>query len=59
MLHRVQVITTVSTLPLSKGIFSAKSPMNSKYWEAERGRRAIARSFREGSSPVTCRAFDE
>jgi hypothetical protein len=52
--HNVQVVTTVSALASSRGILSAEPSMNSTDRAAERlARRAMARSFGEGSSPIT------
>jgi hypothetical protein len=58
MLHNVQVVTTVSTLLSSNGIASAEPSMKSTGMEAGRAaRRAIERSFGEGSRPITDSAF--
>jgi hypothetical protein len=54
MLHKVQVVTTVSTLASWSGIASAEPSINSTSPEAVRStRQAIARSFAEGSRPIT------
>jgi hypothetical protein len=57
MLHSVQVVSTVSTLPSSSGIASAEPSMKrigSVEFCAVRSAMAISRG--DGSSPITSRA---
>jgi alkylation response protein AidB-like acyl-CoA dehydrogenase len=58
--HRAQVMTMVSIVPFSSGICSAEPSMNSTVLDFGRlARRAMARSFGDGSSPSTCSARRE